>query len=165
MFESLRPRRGAPEPPDVPDQPRQERRRSWLLVGYLTGAAAACLAWLVTRLLSEPAAGGFASHVVQPYVLLGIAVFGGRALLRERLRWCRSCGRWRAMEWKGERVLHRRPIVQQRKVFTETYNARGERVGTSRQHSTSRGVRETVAVDRVCRYCGARRTVRETRDK
>ncbi len=162
MFESLH--RGDPPPADAPDQPRR-RRHPWLLLGYLSGAAAVCLAWLLTRLLSPPAAAGLTSHVLQPYLLLGMAVFGGRALLRERLRWCRSCSRWRAMEWKGERVLHRRPVTQQRKTFTETYNARGERVGTTRQHTTARAVRETVAVDRVCRYCGARRTLRETRDR
>jgi hypothetical protein len=165
MFESLRLHRGATAPGDAPEQPGERRRRPWLLPAYLTGGAAVCLAWLVTRLLSEDAAADFGSHVVQPYVLMGVLVFFGRAMVRDRLRWCRSCNRWRAMEWKGERVLHRRPIMQQRKTFTETYNARGERVGSSRQHSTSRGVRETVAVDQVCRYCGARRSIRETRDK
>jgi hypothetical protein len=143
MFESLRPHRGAPVPAARPDQPAQQLRRYRLEVAFAT----------------------FSTHVGQPYVLLGILVFGGRALARERLRWCRGCRRWNAMEWKGERVLHRRPIMQTRRTFTETFNVRGEKISTSRQRSTSRAVRETVDVEQVCRYCGAVRTLRETRDR
>src|SRR6266496_522853 len=167
MFESLRPHRGATEPAEEPDQPApaEQPHRHRLEIAYLTGAVAVVIAWVVTRLLSDTAGATFASHIGQPYVLIGIVVFGGRALARERLRWCRGCRRWNAMEWKGERVLHRRPFMQTRKTFTETFNVRGEKVGTSRQHSTSRTVRETVAVEQVCRYCGAVRTLRETRDR
>jgi len=167
MFESLRPHRGAPVPAEEPDQPATARqpRRYLPEVAYATGAAAVVIAWLLTRAVSQPAGTTFVTHVGQPYLLLGILVFGGRALARERMRWCRACRRWNAMEWKGERVLHRRPFMHTRKVFTETFNVRGEKIGTTRQHSTSRAVRETVALEQVCRYCGAMRTVRETRDR
>ena len=165
MFESLRPHRGAPVPAARPDQPAQQLRRYRLEVAFATGAAAVAIAWLVTRMVSESAGATFSTHVGQPYVLLGILVFGGRALARERLRWCRGCRRWNAMEWKGERVLHRRPIMQTRRTFTETFNVRGEKISTSRQRSTSRAVRETVDVEQVCRYCGAVRTLSETRDR
>jgi hypothetical protein len=169
MFESLRPRRGTSVPAEEPDQPApalaQQPRRHLLEVAYATGAAAGVIAWLVIRTVSEPAGATFGTYVGQPYILLGILVFGGRALARERLRWCRVCRRWSAMEWKGERVLHRRPFMQTRKTFTETFNVRGEKISTSRQRSTSRAVRETVDVEQVCRYCGAVRTFRETRDR
>lgn len=167
MFESLRPHRGASEPAEEPDQhaTAEQPHRYRLEVAYATGAAAIGIAWLVTRILSETAGATFGTHVGQPYVLIGILLFGGRALIRERLRWCRSCRRWNALEWKGERVLRRRPFMQTRKTFTESFNVRGEKIGTSRQRSTSRAVRETVDVEQVCRYCGALRTVRETREK
>src|SRR6266511_4196080 len=148
MFESLRPPRGASVPTEEADQPAaaQQPRRHRFEAAYVAGAT-------------------FGTHVGQPYVLLGILVFGGRAVVRERLRWCRNCRRWHAMEWKGERVLHRRPFMQTRKTFTESFNVHGQKIGTSRQRSTSRAVRETVDVEQVCRYCGALRTVRETRDR
>jgi hypothetical protein len=167
MFESLRPRRGAPVPAKEPDQgaPAQQSGRHRLDLAYVTGAVAVLIAWLITRMVSQSAGTTFGTHVGEPYVLLGIVVFGGRALARERLRWCRACRRWNALEWKGERILHRRPFMQTRKTFTETFNIRGQKIGTSRQRSTSRAVRETVDVERVCRYCGALRTVRETRDR
>ena len=167
MFERLRPHRGASVPAGEPDRPApaQQPRRHLLEVAYATGAVAVVIAWLVTSALSGPAGATFGTHVGQPYILLGILVFGGRALARERLRWCRACRRWQAMEWKGERVLHRRPFMQTRKTFTETFNPRGEKIATSRQRSTSRAVRETVDLEQVCRYCGAIRTVRETRDR
>jgi hypothetical protein len=167
MFQSLRPHRGASVPAEVPDQPAPapQPRRYRLEVAYATGAVAVAIAWLVTRMVSESAGTTFSSHVGQPYVALGLLVFGGRALARSRLRWCRVCRRWQALEWKGERVLHRRPIMQTRKTFTESFNIRGEKIGTTRQHSTSRAVRERIEVEQVCRYCGALRTVRETRDR
>src|SRR6266498_6034012 len=84
MFESLRPHRGAPVPAARPDQPAQQLRRYRLEVAFATGAAAVAIAWLVTRMVSESAGATFSTHVGQPYVLLGILVFGGRALARER---------------------------------------------------------------------------------
>jgi len=167
MFESLRPPRGASVPTEEVDQPAaaQQPRRHRLEAAYVAGAIAVVLAWLITRAVSGSAGSTFGTHVGQPYLLLGILVFGGRALVRERLRWCRNCRRWHAMEWKGERVLHRRPFMQTRKTFTESFNVHGQKIGTSRQRSTSRAVRETVDVEQVCRYCGALRTVRETRDR
>ena len=167
MFHSLRPHRGASVPAEEagPPAPARLSRRYGLEAAYATGAVAVVIAWLVTRMVSEPAAATFSSHVGQPYVFLGIVLFGGRALARDRLRWCRACRRWNAMEWKGERVLHRRPIMQTRKTFTETFNLQGQKTGSARQHSTSRAVRETVEVEQVCRYCGNLRTVRETRER
>jgi hypothetical protein len=167
MFESLRPRRGASAQAEEPDQHATAGQppRHRLEVAYATGAAAIGIAWLVTRMLSETAGATFGTHVGKPYVLVGILLFGGRALIRERLCWCRSCRRWNALEWKGERVLHRRPFMQTRRSFTETFNVRGQKISTSRQRSTARAVRETVDVEQVCRYCGALRTVREKRDK
>lgn len=167
MFESLRPHRGASEPTEEPDQPApvQQARRYRLELAYAAGAVVVAIAWIVTHAVSGPAGATFGSHVAQPFILLGLLFFGGRAMARERLRWCRSCRRWKAMEWKGERVLHRRPFMLTRKTFTETFNVRGQKTGTSRQRTTSRAVRETVDVEQVCRYCGALRTVRETRDR
>ena len=167
MFESLRTHRGASVPAEEPDQPEsaQQLRRHRLELAYLTGAVAVILAWLITRMVSQRAGATFGANVGQPYSILGVLVFGGRAVARQRYRWCRACRRWNAMEWKGERVLHRRPFMQTKKTFTETFNVRGQKTGTSRQHSTSRAVRETVDVEQICRYCGAVRTVRETRDR
>jgi hypothetical protein len=167
MFESLHPHRGASAPTEEPDQPApaQRLRRHRLELAYLTGAVAVALAWLITRAVSTPAGASFAVDVGQPYLMLGILVFGGRAVVRQRYRWCRSCRRWNAMEWRDERVLHRRPFMQTRKTFTETFNVRGEKISTSRQRTTARAVRETVDVEQACRYCGAVRTVRETRDR
>src|SRR6266498_3839477 len=109
MFESLRPPRGASVPTEEADQPAaaQQPRRHRFEAAYVAGAIAVVLAWLITRAVSGSAGATFGTHVGQPYVLLGILVFGGRAVVRERLRWCRNCRRWHAMEWKGERVLHR----------------------------------------------------------
>lgn len=167
MFESLRPRRGASQPTDEPDRPTSTRpqRRYLLELAFAAGAAVLAIAWLLARAISAPAGDTVASHLVQPFVALGLVVFGGRAVARQRLRWCRSCRRWKAMEWKGERILHRRPYIQTRKAFTESFNIRGQRTGTSRQRTTARAVRETVDIEQVCRYCGAMRLVRETRDR
>jgi hypothetical protein len=167
MFERLRPPRPASAPAQESDQPAPARpvRRRRLELAYATGLVAVLLAWLITRAVSPPAAADFAAGIGQPYLLLGVVLFGGRALIRQRYRWCRSCGRWNALEWKGERVLRRRPFMQTRRAFTETFNVRGEKISTSRQRTTVRAVRETVDVERACRYCGAVRTVRETRDR
>ncbi|HEX8860171.1 MAG TPA: hypothetical protein VGC06_13975 [Actinomycetes bacterium] len=167
MFESLRPQRGASQPTEEPGQPAPAHRtpRYLLELAFAVGAVVIAIAWLLMRAVSEPAGASFASHVVQPFVLLGLVVFAARALLRQRLRWCRSCRRWKAMEWRGERVLHRRPVTQTRRTFTESYNVRGQKTGTSRQRTTLRAVRETVDVDQVCRHCGATRSVRETRER
>jgi hypothetical protein len=159
---------------DTPGQPGQSEepgrddgplRRYLAETIYGIGGAAVFLIWLVTRLASEPVSATFATYVAQPYVVIGVALFGGRALVREQLRWCRSCHRYKALEWKGERVLRRRPFRQTRTIHTETFNPRGEKISTSRQRSTSRAVRETVAVERACRYCGAVRLFREMRDR
>jgi hypothetical protein len=42
---------------------------------------------------------------------------------------------------------------------------RGEKISTSKRRTTARAVRETVDVEQVCRYRGAVRTVRETRER
>jgi hypothetical protein len=167
MFESLRRQRDASQPTEEPSQPAPAPRtpRYLLELTFAVGAVVAAIAWLLARAVSEPAGATFASQVVQPFVLLGLTVFGVRALARQWLRWCRSCRRWKAMEWRGERVLHRRPVLQTRRTFTESFNVRGQKTGTSRQRSTMRAVRETVNIDRVCRYCGATRSVRETRER
>lgn len=167
MFENLRPHRGASVPAEEPDRPAavEQLRRYRLELAYLAGAVAVVLAWLITRAASPPAGSAFAAGVAQPYLVLGILAFGGRALARQRYRWCRSCRRWNAMEWKGERVLYRRPFTQTRRTFTETFNVHGQKISTSRQRTTARAVRETVDLDQVCRYCGAVRTVRETRER
>lgn len=167
MFEILRPRRGASQPADEPDRPTatEPPRRYLLELAFGAGAVVLAIAWLLARAISASAGGSVVSHIVEPFVALGLVVFGGRAVARQRLRWCRSCRRWRAMEWKGERVLHRRPYIQTRKAFTETYNIRGQKTGTSRQRTTARVVRETVDIEQVCRYCGALRLLRETRDR
>jgi hypothetical protein len=165
MFES--PRRGASQPNEEADQPApvQQARRYLLELLFAVGAVVIAIAWLATRAVSGPAGATFGGRVVQPFIVLGLLVFGGRAMARQRLRWCRSCRRWQAMEWKGERVLHRRPFMQTRKTFTESFNVRGQKTGTSRQRTTARAVRETVDIEQVCRYCGAMRSVRETRDR
>ena len=167
MFESLRPQRGASQPTEEPGQPAPAHwtSRYLLELTFAVGAVVIAIAWLLLRAVSEPAGASFASHVVQPFLLLGLVVFAVRALVRQRLRWCRSCRHWKAMEWRGERVLHRRPVTQTRRSFTESYNLRGQKTGTSRQRTTMRAVRETVEVDQVCRYCGATRSVRETRER
>jgi hypothetical protein len=167
MFEGLRPHHDTPVPTQETDQPRpaQQDRRYRLELAYVTGAVAVLIVWLITRVVSQSAGASFGTHVGQPYVLLGILVFGGRAVVRERLCWCRVCRRWNALEWKGERVLHRRPMRQTRRSYTVSFNVHGQKTGTSRQRSTSRVVRETIDLERVCRYCGAVRTVRDTRDR
>lgn len=173
MYKSPRPDRGAgsndtpgqPGQGKEPDQSNAPLRRYLVEILYAVGGVAVLLVWLATRLASGSAGATFTSHVAQPYVVLGVAIFGVRALIREQLRWCRNCRRYKALEWKGERVLRRRPFRQTRIVHTETFNPRGERISTSRQRSTSRAVRETVAVERACRYCGDVRLFREMRDK
>jgi hypothetical protein len=167
MFKSLRPPRRASAPAEESDRPApaQPLRRHRLELAYATGLVAVTLAWLITRTVSPPAGADFGADIGQPYLFLGALLFGGRALIRQRYRWCRSCRRWNALEWKGERVLHRRPFMQTRKTFTETFNVRGQKISTSRQRTTFRAVRETVDVEQTCRYCGAVRTVRETRDR
>jgi hypothetical protein len=167
MFESLRPRRGASQPTKEPGQPTPAPRtpRHLLELTFAAGAVVAAIAWLLAHAVSAPAGATFARQVVQPFVLLGLVVFAVRALVRQQLRWCRSCRRWRAMEWRGERVLHRRPVLQTRRTFTESFNVRGQKTGTSRQRTTVRAVRETVDIDQVCRYCGATRSIRETRER
>jgi hypothetical protein len=167
MFESLRPHRGASVPAEESDQPASaERPRRYVLESaYLTGAVAMLIAWLIARSGSASAGIAFAINIGQPFLILGVLLFGGRAVIRQRYRWCRACRRWNAMEWKGERVLHRRPIMQTRRTFTETFSPRGERISTSKQRTTVRAVRETVDVEQVCRYCGAVRAVRETRER
>ena len=167
MYKSPRPDRGAgsndtpgqPGQGEQPDQSNAPLRRYLVEILYAVGGVAVLLVWLATRLASGSAGATFTSHVAQPYVVLGVAIFGVRALIREQLRWCRNCRHYKALEWKGERVLRRRPFRQTRIVHTETFNPRGERI------STSRAVRETVAVERACRYCGDVRLFREMRDK
>jgi hypothetical protein len=174
MYNTPRPDRGGAGSDDTPGQPPhgEEPERSSAPLGhylleilYGIGGVAVLLIWLATRLASEPANATFTSHIAQPYIVLGVAVFGIRALVREQLRWCRNCRRYRALEWRGERVLRRRPFRQTRIVHTETFNPRGERISTSRQRSTQRAVREWIAIERACRYCGDVRLFREMRDK
>jgi hypothetical protein len=171
------PRRGGDGPTDTPSQPGHPVRgvepdESGVPVGrylveilYGIGGVIVLLGWLLTRLASHATSTGFTSHIAQPYVLLGVAIFGIRALVREQLRWCRNCRRYRALEWTGERVLRRRPFRQVRIVHTETFNPRGERISTARQRHTQRAVREWVAIERTCRYCGDLRLFREWRDR
>src|SRR5919199_26960 len=102
MFESLRPQRGASQPTEEPGQPAPTHwtPRYLLELTFAVGAVVIAIAWLLVRAVSEPAGASFVSHVVQPFVLLGLVVFAARALVRQRLRWCRSCRRWKAMEWR-----------------------------------------------------------------
>jgi hypothetical protein len=177
MDRSPRSGRGGDEPNDTPGQPGQPVRgeepdgsrlpvgRYLMEVLYGIGGVIVLLGWLLTRLASHQTGASFTSHIAQPYVVVGVAIFGIRALIREQLRWCRNCRRYRALEWTGERVLRRRPFRQVRIVHTETFNPRGERISTARQRSTQRAVREWIAVERSCRYCGDVRLFREMRDK
>jgi hypothetical protein len=167
MFESLRPQRGASVPAEESGRPApaERPRRYRLEIAYLTGAVAVLIAWLIARSVPGSAGTTFGIKIGQPYLILGILLFGGRAVIRQRYRWCRVCRRWNAMEWRNERILYRRPFTQTKRTFTETFSPRGEKISTSKQRTTARAVRETVDVEQVCRYCGAVRTVRETRER
>jgi hypothetical protein len=177
MGRSPRLGRGRDEPNDTPSQAGQpvrgvEQDESGVPIGrylvevlYVLGGVIVVLGWLVTRLGSHATSTGFTTHIAQPYILVGVGIFGIRALIREQLRWCRNCRRYHALEWTGERVLRRRPFRQIRIVHTETFNPRGERISTARQRHTQRAIREWIAVERTCRYCGYQRLFRDWRDK
>lgn len=132
---------------------------AYLIVGVALGAAA-----LLLRPLARSLSGQLAVEVLPPYAAAGVAFFAGRALLRRKLRWCRSCSRWLALEPDGERVLHTRPSIRRSHTRLDAYNAYGQKTGYSRSRTITRGVRETVAITMVCRHCGAKSIVRERRE-
>src|SRR6266516_4016000 len=100
------------------------------------------LVTLALHPVARPLSNTLLSHALAPYAIAGVVFFGTRALVRDKLRWCRSCAHWLAIEPDGERVLRTRPTVRR-----------------------TRGIRETVAISMVCRHCGAKSIVKERRDK
>jgi hypothetical protein len=133
---------------------------SYLIVGGMLGLAA-----LLLHPISRPLSDRLAGRLLPPYAVVGALYFVGRAVIRSKLRWCRSCSRWLALNPDGERVLRTRPITRRNHGRLEQFNANGQRTGYSRSQTTTRGIRETVAISMICRHCGAKSIVREKREK
>jgi hypothetical protein len=135
------------------------------LAAYLLVGAALSLAALALHAVSRPLAGQLAGQLLPLYAAGGAVFFAGRAVLRAKLRRCRSCARWLALEPDGERVLRTRPAVRRSQTRLDAYNAYGQKTGYSRSRTVTRGIRETVAITMVCRHCGAKSVVKERREK
>jgi len=140
-------------------------RRGPLLAAYVILGVVLGLAALALHPVARPLSNQLAGHLLVPYAAVGVAFFVGRAVVRDKLRWCRSCARWLAIDPDGERVLRTRPITRRNRGRLEQFNAQGQKTGFSRSQTTTRGIRETVAISMVCRHCGAKSIVRERREK
>ncbi len=140
-------------------------RRVPLLAVYSTIGVIFGLVTLALHPVARPLSNTLLSHALAPYAIAGVVFFGTRALVRDKLRWCRSCAHWLAIEPDGERVLRTRPTVRRTHGRLDAYNAAGQKTGYSRSQTVTRGIRETVAISMVCRHCGAKSIVKERRDK
>jgi len=136
-----------------------------LLAAYLIAGVILGLVTLALHPMSRVLSNQLASHLLLPYAAAGALFFTGRAVARDKLRWCRSCCRWLAVQPDGERVVRSRPITRRNHGRLEQFNTYGQRTGYSRSQTTTRGIRETVAITMVCHHCGAKSIVRERRDK